>query len=75
MKLAAQALVFFQAGSEPASGILSFCLYELALNKEVQDNLRQEIHKNVDEDGFLSYETLMDLTYLDLVLKGSMIFS
>lgn len=72
MKLAAQALVFFQAGSEPASGILSFCLYELALNMEVQNTLREEIHKNINEEGFLSYETLMELEYLDLVLKEAL---
>ncbi|XP_045479784.1 cytochrome P450 6k1-like [Harmonia axyridis] len=72
MKLAAQALVFFQAGSEPASSTLSFCLYELALNKEVQDTLREEIHQNIDADGFLSYEVLMGLTYLDLVLKEAL---
>ena len=70
--LTAQAFVFFIAGFETSSSAMSNALYELALNPEVQDKLRQEIkehfEKNNDE---LKYDQVKDLTYLDLVFRGT----
>jgi len=33
----------FAAGFETVSSTVSYCLYELALNKSIQDKVRQEI--------------------------------
>lgn len=54
---------------------MSNALYELALNTEVQDKLRQEIRENYNKnDGKLKYEHINEMTYLDLVFRGAYIF-
>lgn len=61
----------FTAGSETVSSMLSFGLYELALNKEIQDKLRAEIcSMKAKHDGQLNHSYLMDLTYANMVLDG-----
>ena len=41
-------------------------------NKNVQEKLRKEINDNVDVDGCISYEKLMDLPYLDQVFHEAL---
>jgi len=43
------------------------CLKQLAKNKRVQDKLRDEVNKNCDENGQVSFDKLQDMTYLDQV--------
>jgi Cytochrome P450 len=47
-------------------------LYELAKNKEAQDKLREEINNAIPNDEALSYETVMNLEYLDQVWNGTL---
>lgn len=69
--LAANAFVFFIAGFETTASTISYCLYELALNPEIQNTLREKIKQTLDEnDGKLSYDTLKCMTYLDMVING-----
>jgi len=42
-QMAAQAFVFFVAGFETSSSTMSYCLYELALQPEIQIRVRDEI--------------------------------
>ncbi|XP_022170026.1 uncharacterized protein LOC111033548 [Myzus persicae] len=64
------AIFLFSAGSETISSLLSFCLYELALNKEIQDKLREEIcSMKAKHDGVLNNDYLMDLHYTNMVLE------
>ncbi|XP_026813244.1 cytochrome P450 6k1-like [Rhopalosiphum maidis] len=66
----ANAILMFTAGSETVSSMLSFCLYELALNKEIQDKLRAEIWSaKAKHDGQLNNDYLMDLHYTNMVLE------
>lgn len=52
---------------------MTFVLYELALNKDVQDKLRKEIMEAVEKDeGKLSYDTIFELKYLDQVINETM---
>jgi len=70
------AILMFAAGSETVASMLSFCLYELAFNKEIQDKLRAEIcAMNAKHDGQLSNDYLMDLHYTTMVLEGMTIFT
>ncbi|KOC58769.1 putative cytochrome P450 6a17, partial [Habropoda laboriosa] len=70
--LTAQAFVFFIAGFETSSSAISNALYELALNPDVQEKLREEIRRHYDQNnGELKYEGIKDLTYLDLVFRGA----
>lgn len=66
------AILMFTAGSETVSSMLSFCLYELALNIEIQDKLRSEIcSMKAKHDGRLNNDYLMDLCYTNMVLEGT----
>ncbi|XP_058807990.1 probable cytochrome P450 6a20 [Phymastichus coffea] len=68
--LTAQAFVFFIAGFETSSTTMSNAMYELALNTEIQDKLRQEIIMTFDKNnGQLNYDLVKDMKYLDKVFK------
>ncbi|KAH8403982.1 hypothetical protein KR215_007512, partial [Drosophila sulfurigaster] len=69
-QMAAQAFVFFIAGFETSSSTMAFCLYELALQQDVQQRLRDEIENVLKDvsDGELTYEAMNQMTYLEQVL-------
>jgi len=65
----------FAAGFETVSTALSFCLYELALKKHVQDRVREEIQFKISKyNGKIDNDFLIDLNYLDMVLAGNYLF-
>jgi len=68
-QMAAQAFVFFVAGFETSSSTMAFCLYELALQPEIQQKVREEIHSVLDGKE-ISYDALSEMTYLEQVLAG-----
>lgn len=71
----ANAFILFAAGFETVSTAMSFCLYELALKKTIQDKVRDEMNTmkkkhNTDNDN----DFLKDLHYLEMVLAGQYLF-
>jgi len=69
--LVANSFVFFVAGFETTASTISYCLYELAMNPEIQVKLREKIKKTLEaNDGKLAYDTLKDMKYLDMVING-----
>ncbi|VVC43861.1 Cytochrome P450, conserved site,Cytochrome P450,Cytochrome P450, E-class, group I [Cinara cedri] len=71
--IVANAFVMFLAGSETVSTALSFCLYEIALKKDIQDKCRDEIKSQLlKKNGVIDNEFLADLNYLDMVLKETL---
>ncbi|KAK7602693.1 hypothetical protein V9T40_006667 [Parthenolecanium corni] len=65
--------LFYVAGVETTAAAISFCLYELALNPDVQNKLRQEVRTVLKANGGeLTYETLKQLKYLDMVISETM---
>lgn len=73
MEAAAQAYVFFLAGFETSSTTVTFCLYELARNQDIQNKLREEIRIMIEKNGDLTYCALNDMNYLHKVISGSYI--
>lgn len=63
------ALSFFTEGYETSSTLLSFAMYELARNPDIQERLYDEITEVLDsKKNELTYETLQEMTYLEQVM-------
>lgn len=70
MDIIAQAMIFFFAGFETTSIMMSMMAYELAVNQDIQDRLIKEIDNHLqDTDGKITYEGINKLKYLDMVLS------
>ncbi|KAJ8728455.1 hypothetical protein PYW08_016840 [Mythimna loreyi] len=71
--LVAQAVMFFIAGFETVSSGLSFLLYELALNPDIQERLAQEIKEtDTKNSGKLHFNTIQHMPYMDMVISESL---
>mgnify|MGYP000262297474 CR=1 FL=1 len=69
--LAAQAFVFFIAGFETSSTTMSYALYEMALQTDIQNRVRAEIDEVLEKyGGEITYESIMEMHYLDKVVSG-----
>ncbi|XP_019531005.3 probable cytochrome P450 6d5 [Aedes albopictus] len=65
-QVAAQVFVFFIAGYETSSTLMSFCVLELARNPEIQAKVHREIDSILSHHGgALTYESLAEMKYLD----------
>ncbi|XP_059610495.1 probable cytochrome P450 6a14 [Phlebotomus argentipes] len=72
-ELAAQTFLFFAAGFETSSSTMTFALYELAKEQEIQDRVREEINRVLGEhNGEYSYDACMEMKYLDQVIKETL---
>ncbi|XP_050540333.1 uncharacterized protein LOC126904972 [Daktulosphaira vitifoliae] len=74
LDIVANAHILFVAGFETVSTSMSFCLYELALRKDIQDKVRNEILKVKSENnnGELNSDCLGKLHYLHMVIKETL---
>lgn len=67
-RVVAQAGQFFGAGFETTSATLSFTLYEVCINPEIQRKLRQDIKAALSEHGGFTYEAVQNMKYLHMVV-------
>lgn len=70
-EMAAQVWVFLLAGLETSSTTISFCLYELAKNQDIQ----QKVHEEIDQvfkkyNNEINYDSLQELKYLECCVDG-----
>lgn len=69
---AAQAFIFFLAGFETTSTTISFALFEMSLNEEIQLRARREVYESLRQhNGKLNYEVVMELQYLEAIILGN----
>lgn len=72
-EVAAQAMIFFAAGFETSSTTMTFCLYELASNQEIQQKVRDEINQVLAKhDGKITYDAIMDMKYMNQVVDETL---
>ena len=69
-----QAIIFFIAGFETSSSLMSFICHELAANLDVQEKLHLEIDKYFDKknNDEITYESVNELKYLDMVVNETL---
>lgn len=73
-EIAAQTFVFFAAGFETSSTTLTFCMYELAKNPEIQKRVHDEIDSVLKEhNGKITYDSITDMKYLEACIDGKML--
>ncbi|XP_017782507.1 PREDICTED: cytochrome P450 9e2-like [Nicrophorus vespilloides] len=71
--ITAQALIFFSAGFETVSTLMTFMSYELAVNPDIQKRLQEEIDETRKRcNGKLTYETLATMKYMDMVISETL---
>lgn len=67
-----QALILLIGGYETSSTSLTFLAYNLATHPDVQRKLQQEIDEAFPNKAALTYDGLMRLQYLDMVINESL---
>jgi cytochrome P450 family 6 len=67
----AQAYNFLGAGFETSGSTLTYALYELALQPDIQKRLRAEIVLVMNRhNGQVTYDGIQEMAYLDRVVSG-----
>lgn len=73
-EIVAQCFLFFAAGFDSTSTMLTFAAYELMLNPDVQQKLYEEIAEMDEKLGgqSVNYDTLQKMKYMDQVICESL---
>ena len=69
-QIAAQSFIFFLAGFETSSSTMTYCLYELSLNVDLQEKVRQHVKEIIEKHGSFNYEAVNDMHYLEQCVNG-----
>ncbi|XP_058794364.1 cytochrome P450 6A1-like [Phymastichus coffea] len=72
LEAAAQAFIFFLGGIETTSSTVSYCLLEMGLNPDIQNKLQEEIDRVVESTEGVTYDALMEMEYLEMVITETM---
>ncbi|KAL8590475.1 hypothetical protein ACOMHN_011688 [Nucella lapillus] len=67
-EMKANALIFFLAGYDTTSIVLSFTLFQLAANPEALKKAQEEIDKKLGKNP-VHYDTASELTYVDMCMN------
>lgn len=72
-QVVAQSFVFMLGGFETSSTALTFALFELANNPEIQEKVRVEVCSVLARhDGKITYDALKEMTYLEQVVNETL---
>ncbi|XP_014652559.1 PREDICTED: cytochrome P450 3A12-like [Ceratotherium simum simum] len=72
LEFVAQSIIFIFAGYKTTSSSLSFLIYILAIHCDVQQKLQEDIDATFPNKAPPTYDTLVQMEYLDMVLKESL---
>ncbi|XP_032682974.1 cytochrome P450 9e2-like [Odontomachus brunneus] len=71
--IVSQAFIFFLAGFDTSSQLMCFIAHELAVNRDIQDRLYEEVEKHFAEgNGEISYELVSKMVYMDMVVSETL---
>ncbi|XP_014488267.1 PREDICTED: cytochrome P450 9e2-like [Dinoponera quadriceps] len=70
--IVSQVFIFFFAGFDTASTLMCFLVHELAVHRDIQDRLYEEIEHFAERNGEISYESMSKMTYLDMVVSEAL---
>ena len=65
-------VIFFLAGYETTSALLSFAAYAMATNPDIQEKLQAEIDKSAPTRDSLGYDVIAKMDYLDKVVSETL---
>lgn len=69
--IVANCVLFLIGGFDTTQSLLIYAAYQLALDQECQDKLRQEVNEALEANkGKFTYEAVHEMGYLDNVLNG-----
>lgn len=69
--MTAQAFVFYIAGFETTSTTISYCLFEVARNADIQRRIHEEIDEVLSRhDRQITYESVSEMKYLESCIDG-----
>jgi len=72
-QIAAQSVVFFNAGFETSSTTLTFCMYELSINDEIQRKARESVIKVLEKHGNeYTYEAVNEMDYIEQCINETL---
>ncbi|CAH1985019.1 unnamed protein product [Acanthoscelides obtectus] len=71
-KAVGQPFMFFIAGENTIIMSLAYTLYELAKHRRVQSKLRDEIREATLDDGAFTYEKILGMKYMEMVVQEIM---
>ncbi|XP_036597166.1 cytochrome P450 3A24-like [Trichosurus vulpecula] len=71
-EILAQSIIFILAGYETSSSVLSFLFYNLATHPEIQQKLQKEIDAVLPNKEAVTYDALLQMEYLDMVIHESL---
>ncbi|XP_012230909.2 cytochrome P450 9e2-like [Linepithema humile] len=71
--IVSQAFIFFLAGFDTSATLMCFIAHELAVNRDIQDRLREEVEQHFSEENdTISYESLSKMVYMDMVVSETL---
>ncbi|XP_042264058.1 cytochrome P450 3A27-like [Thunnus maccoyii] len=71
-EILSQAMIFIFAGYETSSSTLCFIAHNLATHPHIQKTLQDEIDETFPEKGQPTYDSVMQMEYLNMVVNESM---
>lgn len=72
-EIAANCILFYNAGTVSTSGSIGYLLYEAALQPDIMKNLQTEIDATLEgNSGELTYDLLQEMVYLDMCVKETL---
>lgn len=70
LDIASYVFIMYFGVVDSVTTVLAFLAWELALAPEIQDRLRKECDETPKGGGEITYQDLMDMKYMDMVISG-----